>query len=482
MVQVISLDKLTPQILDKIDTKDVKLTNTDFLELLLKDMKDSKEDDIQDSLNIVEKEDNSLDSEVDEKDLKLEPKLQQLSIKNLTTSDEKDKTSKLEEIKNIITSNFKQENILLSKQEVKEFKSIDNLKDLIKFADKKGLNIEKLQFDVEKDINLETKPKEVFNNLDKPKNLTQVEKHKFNNIKSNKIADKTQKETILSLEDIINIKSKDKSKTTTNISNIKKSNDKHITTIQKKEQKIVLNEKTDTILKLKENKDSRLENKPKEKNIDLVNKVIKKDKENKEIKTDSKKISLETLLDKKVDSKNIEKTSKTNNIDLESLLNQKEEIKPKEKKIDTQNTINLNQQTMVNELKAKSVQAKETISHFQNNLDEAIKNYKPPVSKVNIELNPQNLGKVEVIIVQRGNNIQVNMNTDQSNVMLFQNHQAEFRQALANIGFSNIDMSFNSNQDRDRRQNQAKKTYKENENIDIDKIGDIEVRATYKYA
>jgi len=480
MVQVISLDKLTPQILDKIDTKDVKLTNTDFLELLLKDMDKDSKDEKEENLVLLDDDTQLTDIKSNEKDLKLEPKLQQLSIKNLTTSDEKDKTSKLEEIKNIITSNFKQENILLSKQEVKEFKSIDNLKDLIKFADKKGLNIEKLQFDVEKDINLETKPKEVFNNLDKPKNLTQVEKHKFNNIKSNKIADKTQKETILSLEDIINIKSKDKSKTTTNISNIKKSNDKHITTIQKKEQKIVLNEKTDTILKLKENKDSRLENKPKEKNIDLVNKVIKKDI--KDTKIDSKKISLETLLDKKVDSKNIEKTSKTNNIDLESLLNQKEEIKPKEKKIDTQNTINLNQQTMVNELKAKSVQAKETISHFQNNLDEAIKNYKPPVSKVNIELNPQNLGKVEVTIVQRGNNIQVNMNTDQSNVMLFQNHQAEFRQALANIGFSNIDMSFNSNQDRDRRQNQAKKTYKENENIDIDKIGDIEVRATYKYA
>jgi flagellar hook-length control protein FliK len=149
-------------------------------------------------------------------------------------------------------------------------------------------------------------------------------------------------------------------------------------------------------------------------------------------------------------------------------------------KVQIETNIQINSNVNINEIKAKQVLAKDTIKHFKNNLDEAIKNYKPPVSKVNIELNPKNLGKVEVSIIQRGNNITLHMNTDQNNVVLFQTHQAEFRQALSNIGFSNIDMNFNSNQDKERKQNQAKKAYKNSEE-DIE-IGEIDIQAKYQYA
>ena len=72
------------------------------------------------------------------------------------------------------------------------------------------------------------------------------------------------------------------------------------------------------------------------------------------------------------------------------------------------------------------------------------------------------------------------MNSDQSNINMFQTHQAEFRQALSSIGFNNIDMSFGSNQDRDRKQNQAKKVY--SKNSEIEDIGEIEIKADYRYA
>ena len=134
----------------------------------------------------------------------------------------------------------------------------------------------------------------------------------------------------------------------------------------------------------------------------------------------------------------------------------------------------------MSELKGKQFLAKQVIKNFTQNLDEVIKNYKPPISKVDIELNPKNLGKVEVTIIQRGNNIQVNMNSDQSNIALFQTNQAEFKQALSNIGFSNIDMSFNSNQEKEKKQNQAKKSYKENE--EFEEMGEIEIQANYQYA
>jgi flagellar hook-length control protein FliK len=186
------------------------------------------------------------------------------------------------------------------------------------------------------------------------------------------------------------------------------------------------------------------------------------------------------------DRNNTHKTNPSKQIDLNSLLNNKIEEKTEKsishnsQKISTETISQINSNVNINELKAKQVVAKETINHFKNNLDEAIKNYKPPISKVNIELNPKNLGKVEVSIIQRGNNITLHMNTDQNNVLLFQNHQAEFRQALSNIGFSNIDMNFNSNQEKERRQNQAKKNYKDNkENIDT---SDIKIEAKYQYA
>jgi flagellar hook-length control protein FliK len=158
-----------------------------------------------------------------------------------------------------------------------------------------------------------------------------------------------------------------------------------------------------------------------------------------------------------------------------------EKDKPIEKQGDSISNNNGNSNiNVVSELKGKQFLAKQVIKNFNQNLDEAIKNYKPPISKIDIELNPKNLGKVEVTIIQRGNNIQVNMNSDQSNIALFQTNQADFKQALSNIGFSNIDMSFNSNQDKEKKQNQAKKSYKDNE--EFEEMGEIEIQANYQYA
>jgi len=202
---------------------------------------------------------------------------------------------------------------------------------------------------------------------------------------------------------------------------------------------------------------------------------------NKEVVTKNDKSSVKTDLPPIIK----ETVTKHNNekITLNSLLNKDDKNNlnelPKDSHKESLNINLQNQNININEIKAKQVLAKDTINHFRNNLDEAIKNYKPPISKVNIELNPKNLGKVEVTIIQRGNNIQVNMHTDQNNVVLFQNHQAEFRQALSNIGFSNIDMNFNSNQEKERKQQQAKKSYKDNKD---NEIGEIEIKADYKYA
>ena len=468
MVQVISLDtkELTPQ-----KAKNIKVdSNIDFLELLMKDIEDTKIDtkDKNSKIDTVlvknAENDNMKESLEDEKTiLNLDEKIDlediesNKDIKFLMQSDVKFKDEIVKEVKNIIQSKIKQQNILLSKNDIKEFKKIDNIKDLLKFADKKGLNIKNIKFEI---------PKEIRNNKLFKNFIDKTDNRKHINTKN-----------ILEKKQTIQI--------TTNNSQTKSTNKLQI--ITNNSQKAINTEPTNISLENVLNK-KEIKTNQKDKNSKKIDNIVAKDKS-----VNSTKISknIDNIFQNKITQPQTEKKdihinqTKTpklqKEINLSDLISNNTDITKKEVKKKakiSQNNINLNQ-TPINEIKAKSIQAKQTIESFKNNLDEAIKNYKPPISKVDIELNPKNLGKVEVSIIQRGNNIQVHMNTDQSNVALFQTHQAEFRQALANIGFSNIDMSFNSNQDKERKQNQAKKTYKDNES---EEIGDIEIKADYKYA
>jgi len=429
MVQVISL--LDAKELTAQKTKNIKFDtkNVDFLELLMKDIKEEKLDK---ELNKESKDKKNLEVlDLFEKEIDLKDIESNKDIKFLMQNNSEFKENMVKEIKNILESKMKQQNILLSKSDIKEFKSIDNIKDLIKFADKKGLNIESIKVEIPK---IKTK-----------KDL----ELKDNNVNKKVIKKQIETQNILEKKQTIKI-STNQQETSKKISLENVLHSKHNKSTKKTNKKIVDNKPTN------------------------IKEIIS---QNAKISTqDKKEILQKDIKDLHIDTKN-KPIKEINLADLLSSTSKEEKIVKKTPE-NFQNNINLSQ-TPINEIKAKSVQAKQTIESFKNNLDEAIKNYKPPISKVDIELNPKNLGKVEVSIIQRGNNIQVHMNTDQSNVVLFQIHQAEFRQALANIGFSNIDMSFNSNQDKEKKQNQAKKAYKNNE---IEDIADIEITADYKYA
>jgi len=427
MVQMISLADIklddSPKPVKMLNNLD---SNIDFLDLLLKNLdekQEKKDEDFDDNQKIID----SIDSK-DDKDIEIELK-DIKSLKLFTQNTALNNNQEIvKEIKNIITSKIQQENIILSKQDLKEFKKIDNIKDLIKFSQKKDLNIKQVKF---------TLPKEIKSEFRK----------EFEKIKNLNTKDILVKKSKLKQNDINNLKpSLQQPKFMDNISN--------------KTPKIMQNNNKKNITDIK------LDNKVVDKNnISLA--TILQNNQNRSVKEEKiiKDTNLTTLSTKTDKIKE--------NIKLENILNDDKPIKKVTKKTDDM-LVNINQQA-IQEIKAKSVQAKQTIESFKNDLDEAIKNYKPPVSKVDIELNPKNLGKVEVTIIQRGNTIQINMNTDHNNIALFQQHQTEFRQALANIGFSNIDMSFNSNQDKERKQNQAKKAYEEQE----EEFNEIEINANY---
>lgn len=92
----------------------------------------------------------------------------------------------------------------------------------------------------------------------------------------------------------------------------------------------------------------------------------------------------------------------------------------------------------------KIFDAKETMRHFASSLKQEIQNYKPPLSKITIELQPANLGSVEVSIISQGKNIQIQLHSNQQTLNLFIQNQSDLRNALTQIGYENIAMSFNN--------------------------------------
>lgn len=92
----------------------------------------------------------------------------------------------------------------------------------------------------------------------------------------------------------------------------------------------------------------------------------------------------------------------------------------------------------------KIFDARETMRHFAYTLRQEIQNYKPPLSKITIELQPANLGSVEVSIISQGKNIQIQLHSNQNTLNLFIQNQSDLRTALSQIGYENVAMSFNN--------------------------------------
>lgn len=171
------------------------------------------------------------------------------------------------------------------------------------------------------------------------------------------------------------------------------------------------------------------------------------------------------------------------------LITLKQLIKDKKQTQLNQNTLKitkkepkeeLSEQLQPNEIKNKIITAKQTLKHFASTLKEAVENYKPPISKLTLELHPKEIGKVEVTIKQRGENLQIQISTNnQTTINFLTSQQQELKNNLVNMGFTNINMDFNSNnqqkkQNHQQKQNQYQNITEDNEELIID--------FSYKYA
>lgn len=99
-------------------------------------------------------------------------------------------------------------------------------------------------------------------------------------------------------------------------------------------------------------------------------------------------------------------------------------------------------------LEVKSKEAAQSMRYFASDLKEAVQEYKPPFTRLTMKLNPEKLGEVEVTLVQRGNNVHVNIQSNNANSVAFLAHNAtELKAQLASQGITNATMNFMSGGD-----------------------------------
>jgi len=108
--------------------------------------------------------------------------------------------------------------------------------------------------------------------------------------------------------------------------------------------------------------------------------------------------------------------------------------------------------------KLKNHDVKQTLNTFAQDFKEQVESYKPPLMKVKMQLNPKGLGEVDVTMINRGNNLHITVNSNPNTIAIFSQNQTEFKNSLVNMGFSELNMSFNENgKNKDNQQNQKNK-------------------------
>ena len=205
---------------------------------------------------------------------------------------------------------------------------------------------------------------------------------------------------------------------------------------------------------------------------DIVQKKMAKSEEilpKKTVLGDVKQSKIETnkniseIISHKIDIKKEIKTQNVNNINTPSIDNKSDIENTKDMK-DVKIEPKLYKHEFINRPKVdtfnadKSVETKNSLNQFSNDLKDKIENYKPPIMKVKMALSPKNLGGVEVTLIHRGNNLHVNITSNTNTMSLFTQNQVEFKNSLVNMGFTNLEMNFSDqNQGKNNQQKNSKK-------------------------
>ncbi len=115
----------------------------------------------------------------------------------------------------------------------------------------------------------------------------------------------------------------------------------------------------------------------------------------------------------------------------------------------------------------KSTAPKETIKHFTQQLKQEIQEYKPPMSKISMDLFPKELGKVEVIIQKVGKNLKVSVISHNNSLQTFLDNQQDLKNSLNALGFEGVDLSFSQDSSKEQPKEQLRELFKEQESTPL---------------
>ncbi|EMH25527.1 flagellar hook-length control protein FliK [Helicobacter pylori] len=111
----------------------------------------------------------------------------------------------------------------------------------------------------------------------------------------------------------------------------------------------------------------------------------------------------------------------------------------------------------------KNIAPKETIKHFTQQLKQEIQEYKPPMSKISMDLFPKELGKVEVTIQKVGKNLKVSVISHNNSLQTFLDNQQDLKNSLNALGFEGVDLSFSQDSSKEQPKEQLREPFKEQE-------------------
>ena len=128
------------------------------------------------------------------------------------------------------------------------------------------------------------------------------------------------------------------------------------------------------------------------------------------------------------------------------------------------------------------------IKYLTSDIKNAIEDYKPPFTRVKVQLNPAHLGEVDLTVIQRGKNLHVNISSNNSAMNALAMNANELRTQLSNSGINNATLNFsehsqssegNADKGQQHRQNQERARqeydYFENEESHEEMISSLEI-------
>jgi flagellar hook-length control protein FliK len=147
----------------------------------------------------------------------------------------------------------------------------------------------------------------------------------------------------------------------------------------------------------------------------------------------------------------------------------------------------INNDSQVNKtekLEVKINEAKQMIKYLSQDIKTAIDDYKSPFTRIKVQLNPNNLGEVDLTVIQRGKDLVVNLSSNNTAINTLAMNSNDLKTQLSNSGINNATLNFsNSSQNeqqqssnqQNQRQAQKEYNYFENEEQNEEILSSLEI-------